>query len=115
MFILFLVSIPSDKLPHYPRLMDFLELDKLVHLILFMVFTWLMILELKKQNGEAIAEKELIFFCILAGTIYGGGTELFQHFFIPGRIASWPDFVANEAGCFAGWGVFRWQNGKMAK
>jgi VanZ family protein len=114
-FILFLVSIPSERLPHYPQLIDMIEIDKLLHLILFMVFTWLMMLGIQKQKGWILSEKDMVFFCVLTGTLYGGTTEIFQHFFIPGRIASWPDFIANETGCFAGWGIFKWRNGEIVK
>ena len=115
MLILCLVSIPSDKLPQVPGFMNLFQLDKLVHLLLFMILVRLMIPGLEKQIKGGLPQQELGFLCLLSGTLYGGLTEIYQHFFIPGRIASWTDFVANEAGCFAGWWLFKWQNRKVAK
>jgi VanZ family protein len=106
-FIIILFSIPGDQLPEIPSFLNLLEPDKLVHLFLFVVFTWLMIAGLTKPGKMFVHPDRVVFFSILTGTILGGGTEILQHFYIPGRIASVYDFIANEAGCFAGWWIYR--------
>jgi VanZ family protein len=47
-----------------------------------------------------------VFAAILNGIILGGGTEIIQYFFIPGRLCSVYDFIANVAGCFLGCWLF---------
>jgi len=115
LFILVLVCIPGDRLPEVPDLISIFEPDKLIHLFLFLIFTWLMMGGLAKQERYLLTGHKLAFICLLTGTIFGGGSELLQHFFIPGRIASIPDFIANEAGCFAGWGLFLWRRKRLEK
>jgi VanZ family protein len=121
LLIIVLFSIPGDQLPEVPSFLTLFEPDKLVHLILFAVYTWLMIAGLRKEGRMYIQPGTVIFFSILTGTILSGGTEILQYYCIPGRIASLPDFIANEVGCFAGWGIYKYltrskvQNGKMVK
>ncbi|MEI6899597.1 MAG: VanZ family protein, partial [Bacteroidota bacterium] len=115
LFILVLVCLPGDKIPKVPKLIDLFEPDKLVHLVMFALLTWWMIVGLRKQFGLMISQTDLVFYILLAVTLYGGGTELIQYYWIPGRICSLPDFIANEIGCFAGFFVhhrfrrFSWQ------
>jgi hypothetical protein len=106
LFIIILFSIPGDQLPEIPSFLNLLEPDKLVHLLLFAVFTWLMISRLAKLGQVFVQPYRVVFYALLTGTILSGGTEILQHFCIPGRIASVYDFIANEAGCLAGWWIY---------
>jgi hypothetical protein len=104
--ILILISIPGNLLPQVPPFLSLFQPDKLVHLFLFTVYVYLWIYGLKKQDNYIIAKRNAVFLAILNGVILGGGTEILQYFFIPGRLCSIYDFIANVAGCFVGWGLF---------
>jgi len=106
-FILILISIPGDLLPIVPRFLSLFEPDKGVHLFIFAVYVFLWIRGLNKPANSNFIKRNAVFIAILNGVILGGGTEIIQYFFIPGRLCSVYDFIANVAGCFVGWGLFR--------
>jgi VanZ family protein len=105
-FILILISIPGDLLPEIPPFVSLFEPDKLVHLFLFCIYVILLIRGFKKQDIFIRVKRNAVFIAILNGIILGGGTEILQYYFIPGRICSIYDFIANVLGCFAGWWLF---------
>jgi hypothetical protein len=107
LFILILVCIPGGLLPEVPVFLSLFAPDKLVHLFLFTVFVFLWIRGFRKEGTPGFAPKYPVFTALLMGVILGGGTEILQHYLIPGRIASVYDFIANTAGCFAGWGIYQ--------
>jgi len=112
-FILILISIPGDFLPEIPPFISLFEPDKLVHLFLFTIYVFLLIRGFNTQDIFIYIKRNAVFIAILNGIILGGGTEILQYYFIPGRICSVYDFIANVLGCFLGWGIFTiWEKRK---
>jgi hypothetical protein len=112
-FILILISIPGDLLPEVPPFLSLFEPDKLVHIFLFAIYVFLWIRGLNNQDIFIHVKRNAVYIAILNGVILGGGTEILQYFFIPGRICSAYDFLANVLGCFLGWWLFTlWEKRK---
>jgi len=109
LFILILICIPGKYLPDVPQFIDLFKPDKLVHILMFGVFVFLWIGGLSKQDTFLFPKMNPVFTALLIAVIFSGVTELLQRFFIPGRVCSVYDFIANVVGCFAGWGAFAWR------
>lgn len=106
LMIFVLISIPGDFLPKVPGLMSLFEPDKLVHVFLFLVFIFLILRGFTHESSPAYLRKNAFFLALLITIFISGFTEVFQHFIIPGRIASLYDYIANVVGCFAGLWIF---------
>jgi len=93
--------------PQIPTYLDLFQPDKLVHLFLFAVLVFLLLLGLRKQFHTAQAHRFSVLIALNIGVFLGGITELMQGtILIAGRHCSIYDFIANVAGCFLGWWVF---------
>lgn len=88
LIIVALCSIPGQDLPE----IDIIGIDKLVHLAMFAIFglLWLRTSEtLNIRTGVSI---------ILAGILFGIGTEIYQEFLDIGRLMDPYDAIANSIG-----------------
>ena len=89
-FKLSTASIIEDKLiPHS---------DKLVHLFLYTLFSFLLLIENKKSKRNI--------FLLLFAIIYGILMELLQHFFTSYRSFEFYDILANSFGAILGFILF---------
>ena len=109
LFILILICIPGRYLPDVPQFIDLFKPDKLVHVIMFAVFVYFWTGGLSKQTSYDFPRLNPVFTALLIAVIFSGITEILQRFFIPGRICSVYDFIANVVGCFAGYGAYSWR------
>lgn len=101
--IIALVSIPGKQLPEVSRSVDHFQPDKLVHVLLFMVFVFLLQRGFDPSKPGKGPGKDFYFCTLLAGILFSGATEIFQHFCIAGRNATLKDFLFNTLGCIIGW------------
>jgi VanZ family protein len=104
--IIVLVSIPGKELPVLSDSVDRFQPDKLVHILLFFVFVFLLLRGFDHPPAVDNTLENLYFFTLLTGIILGSITEIYQHFCIPGRTASLKDFLFNTLGCIIGWLVY---------
>jgi len=105
--MLVLTCIPGTLIPQVPTYLDLFEPDKLVHIFLFAVLVFLILLGLRKQFHVTPAHRFAVYIALNIGVFLGGITELLQGTtLITGRQCSVYDFIADIAGCFAGWGIF---------
>jgi VanZ family protein len=105
--ILVLTCIPGSFIPKVPDYLDLFKPDKLVHLFLFMVLVFLLLSGFRKQYHDLSSKRFFVLIALNIGVFLGGITELLQNTaLVSGRLCSVYDFIANVAGCFAGWGVF---------
>jgi VanZ family protein len=110
--IIVLVSIPDKQLPVISESVDQFQPDKLVHVVLFMVFVFLLQRGFDIPDASGNTLKSFYFATVLAGIILSGGTEIYQHFLIPGRNATLKDFLFNTLGSILGWigyMIYRWK------
>ena len=113
--IIFLTALPGNMIPKVPSFVDLFEPDKLVHIFLFVILLFLLIRGFILNEGSVFSREHAIFLSLNIGVLLSGLTELMQKYFIPGRIASVYDFIANVLGCFLGWWIFSvwWKKRKM--
>ena len=94
-------------IPQIPTYLDLFQPDKLVHLFLFAVLVFLLLLGRRNQLNTTQAHWLSVLIALNIGIFLGGITELLQGTtLITGRQCSVYDFIANVAGCFVGWGSF---------
>lgn len=93
--------LPGNCYPEIQNFWDWLQWDKLIHLLLFGVFTTLLY-RIKDWNrkwtGAAIS--------LLSGFVFGGVTEWMQYHWIPGRSGNFFDFAADVFGCLLCLGLY---------
>jgi len=117
LLIIVLISIPGNDLPEVSESVDHFQPDKLVHVLLFLVFVFLLMKGFDHLSPDLNSNENLFFILLLAGIILSGGTEIFQHFCIDGRNATLKDFLFNTLGCVIGWLVYsfwrKWVHHKL--
>jgi VanZ family protein len=105
--ILVLTFIPGSLIPQIPTYLDLFQPDKLVHIFLFAVLVFLILLGRRDKVNTPQTHRFSVLIALNIGVFLGGITELLQGTtLITGRQCSVYDFIANVAGCFVGWGVF---------
>ncbi len=100
--IFLLVLMPGGEMP---KIGDAFSFDKIAHLSVFCVLTFLMIIGLKKQfRYPAISKKSVLFSLVISST-YAGIIEMGQYF-VPDRYASLYDMAFNLTGVLFGYGFY---------
>lgn len=100
-FILLSCIIPGKELPDLTY-WELLNIDKLFHLLVFCIFSFLMMKGFVKQYSFVYLRYNPIKSSLIIGVIYGGLTESLQSLSFIGRTASIFDFIANTIGCLVG-------------
>lgn len=103
--ILFLIGYPGSYLPTVPNFLSLFSPDKIVHLFLFGVFSFLLLHSIHKHKPTI---KIGLHVCctFFIGTIYGSLTEILQFYIFIGRNANPYDALANTIGVLIGILVF---------
>ncbi|MBW6481616.1 MAG: VanZ family protein [Vicingaceae bacterium] len=97
--ILVLSGYPGKNLPKAP----FDEFDKLVHLIIYAILSFLSMLGFSMQPKSLLLSKNLQYVSsVLFSVLAGGLIELLQHYVFINRYGDWLDFIANSLGALAG-------------
>lgn len=97
--IVVLSGYPGRNLPKAP----FDEFDKLVHLAIYALLSFLSALGFSKQpNSSLLSNKLQNFFSISFSVVMGGLIELLQEYVFINRYGDWYDFIANSLGAVCG-------------
>lgn len=105
MLILLIIAMPGSSLP----ITDFwslLKFDKFVHLAIFAILVFLLLIGFNKQNTIPKLKIEASFYAIWIGFAYSGLTEILQGLLFTQRTADVFDFIANCIGCLCGTLIF---------
>jgi VanZ family protein len=102
--ILFLVVMPGSSMPE-TDIWDLLSFDKLAHIFVFAVLTFLMIIGFTKQYTYRELRFQPVKYSLIICISYGIFLETIQSL-SPGRALEIYDYIANTIGCFTGYGVF---------
>ena len=94
LFIAFLHLIPGDSIPIF-SFSDLFQLDKLVHLLLFIV-AFLILVKAMQQYFF----KNKRFYLVLICLFYAFSMEYLQHLLVTNRYGDVLDFVADSIGVF---------------
>jgi len=97
--IIVLSGYPGKNLPKAP----FDEFDKLVHLIIYAILSFLSIMGFSKQSKSFLLSKNLQYFSSILFSVFAGGViELLQQYVFINRYGDWLDFIANSIGSVIG-------------
>jgi VanZ family protein len=114
LLILIIMGIPGN---YFPQPVPFIRLfspDKIVHLILFAPFAYLLLKDLSSTKHTKKQRKKLYVITFVNGTVYAIMTELLQFFVFVGRNGNYVDAIADIIGILLGIGVF-WLKEKRKK
>jgi VanZ family protein len=106
LIILLLTGLPGDYFPKVISFWDWLTPDKLVHLFIFGVFTFLLLWGYRAQYLKPEKRSTLVRNVFGIGMFYSGFTELMQAYVFVGRYGSVFDFLANIIGSIIGISLF---------
>ncbi|MCE7991253.1 MAG: VanZ family protein [Roseivirga sp.] len=96
-----LMLLPSDSLPASKML----SYDKLGHLGVFLIFTFLILWSFNRQRHSTKLKTKSITWALTISIVYGSVLEYSQQF-VPGRMTDLYDFAANTIGAIVGTIVF---------
>lgn len=103
------MAIPGTVFPELPTFADLLQPDKIIHIGIFGFYIYLQIKGFYRCEHLPWLKKNAVFWALFIGIFMGAGTELLQQFVIPFRRGDIFDFIANLAGCTAGYfSVRKW-------
>ncbi len=102
--IMVLMGLPGKYFPTVISFWDWLTPDKIVHLILFAVLSFLSLWGYRKIlfDPNYKDRKKIIITISLISIAYGGLTELMQKYVFINRYGSIFDFIADTIGCILG-------------
>lgn len=102
-----LMLTPGNYFPKVSPFLDWLGPDKLIHLILFGTYTYLLTAGFSRQSKYLILKQNPMLFSLLTGMIFAIFTEVMQMYIIPGRNGNVYDLVANALGCLLGISIWK--------
>lgn len=105
LLILLLTLTPGQAIPDTSLWEELINVDKVVHFLIFSILVLLMIIGFTKQYRFASVRKYAIPAALGISIGYGLLIELIQ-IIIPDRGFELMDVVANTIGCFIGYAVF---------
>jgi len=106
-FIALLTLLPGNYIPRVLSFMDWLNPDKLVHLVLFSTFSFLFIEGFKRQDISQILREKAVLASLLLGMVFATFTEMMQKYAIPGRNGNVYDLLADVLGLILGYAIWR--------
>jgi VanZ family protein len=98
--------LPGRHLPGIPDFFQLLKPDKIIHLILFATFVFLLLQSILKQYGYAFFRFYGIIIALITGIGFGALTEYLQYSININRSGNIYDFIANTLGCLIGLALF---------
>jgi VanZ family protein len=101
LFILVLCGLPGSAIPELTFL-DWLKPDKIVHLVLFGVLSFLLIKGMTGNEFKSLWTSYPKPVSIILSSIYGVVIEFLQEYFFVGRHGDVYDAIADSVGAFMG-------------
>jgi len=102
LLILIIVGIPSNQIPEIPTFLDWLSPDKIVHVAIFGILSYLILFGNRQQYLNCKNRSYYVIVAVLISVVYGLITELLQFYVFIGRNANVYDFYADAIGAIGG-------------
>ena len=102
LFILILTGIPGNQIPRIPDFLEWLSPDKVIHLIMFGLLSYLMLYGNRRQYFKSKKRSFYVINVILISAVYGIITELLQVYVFTGRNGNIYDAAADLLGAIIG-------------
>lgn len=106
LFILIVTGFPGTYMPQVKSFWDWLEPDKVVHVGVFAVLSFLILYGLREQYYASNRRYLFVIGAVGLSLAYGLLTEVLQATVFVGRDGNTYDFYADGIGAFAGWLAF---------
>ena len=103
LIILILTGIPGSDLPRIKNLWGWIEPDKVVHLFIFGVLMFLILLGFREKYFYSKKRYWFGIVSVLITSLFGMATEILQLYVFVGRSGSRFDFYADAIGALLGW------------
>jgi VanZ family protein len=101
LFILALCGLPGSAIPELSFL-DWLKPDKIIHLVLFGVLSFLLIKGLNGYYSSSIQATNAKTFAVIVSSLYGVIVEILQEYFFEDRHGDMFDAIADALGALLG-------------
>lgn len=103
-FIMLLMGLPGRYFPTVVSFWEWIGPDKIVHLLLFGLFSYLTLWGYRKQllSVNSSSQIKALLFVLFLTISYGALTELMQKYVFVNRYGSYFDFLADSIGCVLG-------------
>jgi VanZ family protein len=102
LLIAVLTLMPGNYIPKVLTFLDWLSPDKIVHLILFGVYVYLLAEGFVRHDRSWFISRYPVWSSLIIGIIFAFFTEVMQMFVIPGRYGSIYDMLADILGSILG-------------
>lgn len=97
-----LTLVPGNYIPKVSSFLDWLSPDKLIHLLLFGIYTFFLSESFSRQVKSRMTSRYPMIFSLGTGMVFAFFTEMMQAYVIPGRNGNVYDFLADTLGCLLG-------------
>lgn len=104
--ILIVCLLPGSSFPTVD--VQWVSLDKLVHLIMYVALAWTLAYGFKWQTTYPHLHQRFLLYAFLISCLYGAFIELLQFALTPDRAAELFDFVADAVGAALGLATYTW-------
>jgi VanZ family protein len=106
LIILVLTGLPGDTFPEVISFWDWLQPDKVVHIIMFAVLSFIILYDAPMQYLQG-KRRYLFVIAVVSGTaLFGLLTEILQYYVFIGRSGNVYDVMADCVGALTGWLLF---------
>ena len=102
LIIFIIMSLPGNKLPAENSFTYAFKVDKIVHILLFVMLSYTLLLYFKKSNKKYLKNKRVQIIAIILCIVYGIFLELYQKLFVPSRSFDIADILADAIGAIFG-------------
>jgi len=106
--VLLLTGLPGNVFPEIKSFWDWLGPDKVVHLFIFGVQSFLILWGFRDGFFAGRDRKLLTWAAVVSSSFYGLLTEVLQRYVFVGRSGNVYDFLADTIGALLGWLLFLW-------
>ncbi len=98
------MGLPGKCFPTVVNFWEWIGLDKIIHLLLFALFSYLALWGYRKQllSANSSSQTTALLFALFLTISYGALTELMQKYVFINRYGSYLDLLADSIGCVLG-------------
>lgn len=98
------MGLPGECFPTVVNFWEWIGPDKIIHLLLFALFSYLALWGYRKQllSANSSSQTTALLFALFLTISYGALTELMQKYVFINRYGSYLDLLADSIGCVLG-------------
>ncbi len=102
LIIFIIMSLPGNKLPAENSFTYAFKVDKIVHIVLFFILSYTLLLYFNKSDKKYLKNKRIQIIAIISCIVYGILLEFYQKLFVPSRSFDTADILADAIGAIFG-------------